>query len=119
MTAFEPKSSIVLLKTQPLFDPSPQIQMPSIGDIEPFAEPPDQGIGVNGPSGNEIGGGEIQMDLDFGDPADRIGRIHSGKLQTAVFGIAERHVQPQVLIAESQRGIELGAEIHRIGDKIA
>ena len=45
-TAKKPESSIILLKTQPLFDPGPQIQMPSVGYVEPFADPPDQRIGM-------------------------------------------------------------------------
>jgi len=70
-TAKKPESSVILLKTQPLFYAGFQIQMPPVGNIEPFAEPPDQGIGVHGPPGNEIGGGKVQMHLDFRDPADR------------------------------------------------
>ena len=112
------ESSVILLETQPLFDAGLQIQMPPVGNIEPFAETPDQRIGMHGPPGNEIGGGKVQMHLDFRDPADRIAGIHSGKIQTAVFRIEKRHVQPQGLIAESERTVKLGKEIHRIRHQI-
>ena len=112
------ESSVILLETQPLFDAGLQIQMPPVGNIEPFAETPDQRIGMHRPPGNEIGGGKVQMHLDFRDPADRIGRIRSGKIQPAVFRIEKRHVQPQSLIAESERSVKLRTEIHRIRHQI-
>ena len=108
------ESSVILLETQPLFDAGLQIQMPPVGDIEPFADPPDQGIGMHSAAGNEIGGGKILMLLDFRDPADRIGGIRSREIQTAVFRIEKRHVQPQGLVAESERSVKLRTEIYRI-----
>ena len=112
------ESSVILLETQPLFDAGLQIQMPPVGNIEPFAETPDQRIGMHGPPGNEIGGGKVQMHLDFRDPADRIGDIRSREIQPAVFCIEKRHVQPQELVAESERSVKLRTEIHRIGHQI-
>ena len=118
MTPSGPKSSIILLKTQSPFDVPLQIEMTSVGNIEPFTDPPDQGISVHSPAGNKIGGGKIQMHLDFRDPANRMVQIHSREIQTTVFCVVKRNIQPQQLIAEAEGPIKLRTEIHRIRNKI-
>ena len=96
------KSSDILLEMEPLQNPGFEIQMAAVGNIEPFADTPDQGIGMGGAAGNEIGGGKIQPDGDFRNAADRIGRVDAGKEQMTVFRLEKRGFQMQCFVAESE-----------------